>query len=209
MVKAQSSKLNVNCSLFATFRASRLRTAIISSCLRLQGWCKANAEASLLGLCWAAAHTRNAFPKCIAKLLNFLSDSKFAPSARVLMWTYVNLWVLTPGIWTFSLQNAPLFCIFVVRLINTIYQLCLLPIITIKTPMVRLINTIYQLCLLPIITIKTPINRRPSVAWSSPRVISLSFCLALPGKSSRDSYAKIQTSQASLSSVDERFFLQR
>ena len=42
-----------------------------------------------------------------------------------------------------------------------------------------------------------------------PRVISLSFCLALPGKSSRDSYAKIQTSQASLSSVDERFFLQR
>ena len=187
MVKAQSSKLNVNCSLFATFRASRLRTAIISSCLRLQGWCKANAEASLLGLCWAAAHTRNAFPKCIAKLLNFLSDSKFYPSARVLMWTYVNLWVLTPGIWTFFLQNALLFCIFVVRLINTIYQLCLLP----------------------IITIKTPINRRPSVAWSSPRVISPSFCLALPGKSSRDSYAKIQTSQASLSSVDERFFLQR
>ena len=31
MVKAQSSKLNVNCSLFATFRASRLRTAIFSS----------------------------------------------------------------------------------------------------------------------------------------------------------------------------------
>ena len=113
--------------------------------------------------------------------------SKFYPSARVLMWTYVNLWVLTPGIWTFFLQNAILFCIFVVRLINTIYQLCLLP----------------------IITIKTPINRRPSVAWSSPRVISPSFCLALPCKSSRDSYAKIQTSQASLSSVDERFFLQR
>ena len=121
------------------------------------------------------------------KLLNKMPFSKFYPSARVLMWTYVNLWVLTPGIWTFSLQNAPLFCIFVVRLINTIYQLCLLP----------------------IITIKTPINRRPSVAWSSPRIISLSFCLALPGKSSRDSYAKIQTSQASLSSVDERFFLQR
>ena len=121
------------------------------------------------------------------KVQHKMPFSKFYPSARVLMWTYVNLWVLTPGIWTFFLQNALLFCIFVVRLINTIYQLCLLP----------------------IITIKTPINRRPSVAWSSPRVISPSFCLALPGKSSRDSYAKIQTSQASLSSVDERFFLQR
>ena len=104
--------------------------------------------------------------------------------------TYVNLCELMSTYARYLdvfLQNAPLFCIFVVRLINTIYQLCLLP----------------------IITIKTPVNRRPSVAWSSPRVISPSFCLALPGKSSRDSYAKIQTSQASLSSVDERFFLQR
>ena len=50
MVKAQSSKLNVNCSLFCLLD-----------------------------------------PFDIAKLLNFLSDSKFAPSARVLMWTYVNL----------------------------------------------------------------------------------------------------------------------
>ena len=134
-----------------------------------------------------ACALRSSLLECIAKVQHKMPFSKFYPSARVLMWTYVNLWVLTPGIWTFFLQNAILFCIFVVRLINTIYQLCLLP----------------------IITIKTPINRRPSVAWSSPRVISLSFCLALPGKSSRDSYAKIQTSQASLSSVDERFFLQR
>ncbi len=134
-----------------------------------------------------ACALRSSLLECIAKLQHKMPFSKFYPSARVLMWTYVNLWVLTPGIWTFFLQNAILFCIFVVRLINTIYQLCLLP----------------------IITIKTPINRRPSVAWSSPRVTFPSFCLALPGKSSRDSYAKIQTSQASLSSVDERFFLQR
>ena len=113
--------------------------------------------------------------------------SKFHPLTRVLMWTYVNLWVLTPDKCPFFLQNTRLFCIFVVRLINPINQLCLSL----------------------IITIKTQINRRPSVAWSSPRVTFPSFCLALPGKSSRDSYAKIQTSQASLSSVDERFFPQK
>ena len=133
------------------------------------------------------AHCDLLFLFASTKLQQYMPLSKFHPLTRVLMWTYVNLWVLTPGIWTFFLQNALLFCIFVVRLINTIYQLCLSL----------------------IITIKTQINRRPSVAWSSPRVTFPSFCLALPGKSSRDSYAKIQTSQASLSSVDERFFLQR
>jgi len=133
------------------------------------------------------AHCDLLFLFASTKLQQYMPLSKFHPLTRVLMWTYVNLWVLTPGIWTFFLQNALLFCIFVVRLINTIYQLCLSL----------------------IITIKTQINRRPSVAWSSPRVTFPSFCLALPGKSSRAYCSKIPTSQASLSSVDERFFPQK
>ena len=133
------------------------------------------------------AHCDLLFLFASTKVQQYMPFSKFHPLTRVLMWTYVNLWVLTPDKCPFFLQNTRLFCIFVVRLINTINQLCLSL----------------------IITIKTQINRRPSVAWSSPRVTFPSFCLALPGKSSRASYSKIPTFQASLSSVDERFFPQK
>jgi len=56
-------------SLNRIFHGIRLKLRLTTSGSRLphfvrtvQGWCKANAEPSSLELCWAAAHTRRAFP---------------------------------------------------------------------------------------------------------------------------------------------------
>ena len=133
------------------------------------------------------AHCDHLFLFASTKLQQYMPLSKFHPLTRVLMWTYVNLWVLTSDKCPFFLQNTRLFCIFVVRLINTINQLCLSL----------------------IITIKTQINRRPSVAWSSPRVTFPSFCLALPGKNSSTWCSRIPICQASPSRNGALSFPQR
>ena len=55
---------------------SRAPTGLTFS-LTLQVWCKVNAEASSLGLCWAAAHIRRCISNATAKVWNNQTHSKF------------------------------------------------------------------------------------------------------------------------------------
>ena len=77
--------------------------------LTLQGKCKANANASSLGLCWAAAFTRTRnFLFASTKVLNILRSCKFFNRLIILIWTYMKLNEL---IWTYTKYFELIICI--------------------------------------------------------------------------------------------------
>ena len=114
VIHLTSSILLLSCLISSDFLAPPwarkffLVGARISSLkLTLQVWCKANAEASLLGLCWAAAHTRRCISNAAAKVRRGHCGSRILPQEKSIFfqeWSLVSC--VTSVIKRFALELA-------------------------------------------------------------------------------------------------------